>query len=92
VTVFALSAWLELDTLRWAIIVLTAAVVFAAELFNTAVEVVVDLVSPLEHPLAKTSKDVAAGAVLLSALAAVFVGILVLGPPLLLKLQALLSR
>ena len=92
VVVFGTSAWLKLDALRWAIVVVTTAMVFAAEFFNTAVEVVVDLVSPEEHHLAKTAKDVAAAAVLLAALAAVFVGILVLGPPLLLRLETLLAR
>ena len=90
--VFGLSFWLRLDPLRWALIVLTTAIVFAAEFFNTAIEVVVDLVSPQEHPLAKLGKDVAAAAVLLTALAAVFVGILVLGPPLFLKVQTLIAR
>jgi diacylglycerol kinase (ATP) len=87
--VFGVSLWLRLDALRWAIIVLTAALVFAAEFFNTAIEVVVDLVSPQRHPLAKLGKDVAAAAVLLTALGAVVVGILVLGPPLLARLQIL---
>jgi diacylglycerol kinase (ATP) len=86
---FALGAWLRLDASEWALIVLTTALVFAAEFFNTAIEVVVDLASPNVHPLAKIAKDVAAAAVLLTALAAVFIGILVFGPPLLLRVQAL---
>jgi diacylglycerol kinase len=90
--VLAVGIWLHLDVLRWAIIVLTAALVFAAELFNTAVEVIVDLVSPQHHPLAKIVKDVAAGAVLVTALGAVVVGLLLLGPPLLAKMQELLAR
>lgn len=91
-TVFGLSFWLRLDALRWAILVLTTAMVFAAEFFNTAVEIVVDLISPQEHPLAKLGKDVAAGAVLITALAAVPIGILVLGPPLLDKIQTIIAR
>ncbi|MFH1185749.1 MAG: diacylglycerol kinase family protein [Chloroflexota bacterium] len=90
--VFGLSFWLELDVFRWAVIVLTTALVLAAEFFNTALEVVVDLVSPQEHPLAKVGKDVAAAAVLLTALAAVFIGILILGPPFLLKLESMMTR
>lgn len=89
--VFGVGAWLRLHALEWALVVLTTALVFAAEFFNTAVELVVDLASPQQHPLAKLSKDVAAAAVLLAALAAVFIGILVLGPPLLLRLQGILS-
>ena len=87
--VFGLGAWLDLSSIEWAILVLTTAMVFAAEFVNTAIELVVDLASPQEHPLAKLGKDVAAAAVLLTALAAVFVGILVLGPPILLRIQTL---
>ena len=89
--IFGVSFWLKLDRLQWAIIVLTTAMVFAAEFFNTAVEVAVDLASPDLHPLARTSKDVAAAGVLLSAVAAVVVGLLVLGPPLVERLQILIS-
>jgi diacylglycerol kinase (ATP) len=49
---------------------------------NTAIEAVVDLASPAKHPLAKVGKDVGAAAVLIAALAAVGVGLLILGPPL----------
>ena len=90
--VFAVSIWLQLDTVRWAIIVLTTALVFAAEFFNTAVEVMVDLVSPQHHPLAKTAKDVAAAAVLVTAFGAVLIGFLLLGPPLMQRLQVLIAR
>jgi diacylglycerol kinase len=90
--IFGLSAWLRLDALRWALIVLTTGTVFAAEFFNTAIEVLVDLISPERHPLAKLGKDIAAAAVLLTALSAVFVGILVLGPPLLARLQLEVAR
>ena len=80
--VIAMGAWLRLSTSDWAIIVLTIAMVFTAEFINTAIEAVVDLASPNRHPLAKVGKDVGAGAVLVAALAAVIVGLLILGPPL----------
>ena len=68
---------LGLDPLSWAIVLLCCAVVIMAELFNTAVETVVDLVSPEFHPLAGRAKDIAAAAVwFLSAVVAV-VGVLV---------------
>jgi diacylglycerol kinase len=63
--------------------------VFTAEFINTAIEAVVDLASPVHHPLAKVGKDVGAGAVLISALAAVLVGLLILGPPLWARLVVL---
>jgi diacylglycerol kinase len=74
--VLSLAWWLELSRDEWMILILTIAFVLMAELFNTAVEAVVDLVSPGYHPLAKIAKDVAAGAVLLAALAALAVGYL----------------
>jgi diacylglycerol kinase len=84
--VFAVGLWLRLSARDWAIIILTVAMVFTAEFINTAIEAVVDLASPVHHPLAKVGKDVGAGAVLISALAAIIVGLLILGPPLWAKL------
>lgn len=92
VAVFSVSAWMGLAARDWAVIVLATAMVFAAEFLNTAIEAVVDLASPQMHPLAKIAKDVGAGAVLLSALAAVVIGVLLLGPPLWTKLSAYFSR
>ena len=80
--VFLLGLWLDLSLQDWAIIILTAAFVFSAEFINTALEAVVDLATSEHHPLAKIGKDVGAAAVLVAALAAVLVGLLILGPPL----------
>jgi diacylglycerol kinase len=80
--VIIVGIWLGLAARDWALIAVAAGLVFTAEAFNTALEAAVDLVSPSEHPLAKVAKDVGAGAVTLAALAAVVVGLLVLGPPL----------
>jgi diacylglycerol kinase len=66
--------------------------VFTAEFINTAIEAVVDLASPQDHPLAKVGKDVGAGAVLVAALAAVLVGLLTLGPPLWDRLNVILGH
>ncbi|MEA2785648.1 MAG: hypothetical protein QOF71_1752 [Candidatus Eremiobacteraeota bacterium] len=68
---------LRLTAAAWAVVVLAIALVVAAELLNAAVESVVDLVSPEEHPLAKRAKDVAAAGVLVAAAGAVAVGICV---------------
>ncbi len=89
--VFALSFWLHLDSRDWALIILATAMVFTAEFLNTAIEAVVDLASPQKHPLAKVGKDVGAGAVLIAAIAAVLMGVLVLGPPLLARLGPLFT-
>jgi diacylglycerol kinase (ATP) len=58
-------------------LVIIIAVVLALELLNTAVESIVDLLTVTHHPLAKTAKDAAAGAVLVASVAAVVVGYLV---------------
>lgn len=87
VAVFALAFWLRLPARDWAVLVLTIMVVWTAEFMNTALEAVVDMTMPEVHPLAKVAKDVAAAAVLLSALSAVLVGLLIMGPPLIERLS-----
>ncbi|MBI4758776.1 MAG: diacylglycerol kinase family protein [Chloroflexi bacterium] len=72
-----------------AILCLTIGLVLSAELFNTAVETLMDLVHPDHHPLAKAAKDVAAGAVLVTAGTAVLVGALLYGPHLIRLANAL---
>jgi diacylglycerol kinase len=84
--------WLELDTLRWSILLLTICGVLMGEVLNTAVEGLVDLLSPQFHERAKVAKDVSAGAVLLISTLSVGVGLLILGPPLWLKVTAWLMQ
>jgi diacylglycerol kinase len=69
-----------LSSSEWLWISLAIALVFITEMLNTAIEFLTDLVSPDYHPLAKKSKDVAAGAVLVSAIFAVVIGIFVFLP------------
>jgi diacylglycerol kinase (ATP) len=79
-----LSLWLQLSRVEIAIIGLTSGLVLTMELLNTALESVVDLtVKQTYHELAKTAKDCAAGAVLISAIAALLVAGSLLLPPLL---------
>ena len=89
--VIALGIWLHVPARDWAVLVLTIAMVFTAEFINTAIEAVVDLASPVHHPLAKTGKDVGAAAVLVASLAAVLIGLLILGPPLWAKITSALA-
>ena len=91
IIVFILGVWLNLPARDWAVLVLTIAMVFMAEFINTAIEAVVDLASPVHHPLAKVGKDVGAGAVLVAALAAILIGLLILGPPLWTRLTLLFT-
>ena len=65
---------------EWTAIVICIGLVIAAELFNSAIERLVDLVSPQRHPVAGQVKDIAAGAVLVCALAAIVVGLIVFIP------------
>ena len=78
--------WVGVSRAEWGVLVLTSGCVIILEGLNTAVEAAVDLASPDVHPLAKTAKDVAAGMVLVAAIAAVAVGLIILGPPLWAKL------
>lgn len=80
--VVALGLWLGLPLTQWAVLMLTIGFVLVSEMLNTVVETLVDLVSPRYHPLARVIKDMTAGAVLLTAIVSVIVGLLVLGPPL----------
>jgi diacylglycerol kinase len=76
-----LAAWLlQISRLEWICLFLTVGLVWVAEVFNTAVEKLVDLARPEIHPAAKTIKDISAGAVLVCALTAVLVGLLIFGP------------
>lgn len=65
---------------EWIAIILCIGLVIGAELFNTAIERLVDLVSPERHPIAGLVKDIAAGAVLICALAAIIVGLIIFVP------------
>jgi undecaprenol kinase len=68
---------LRLPAAAWALVFFAIALVVVAELLNAALEAVVDLVSPEDHPLAKRAKDVAAAAVLVAAAGSVAVGVCV---------------
>jgi diacylglycerol kinase len=71
---------LHISAVGFALIFVAILLVFTAEMFNTVFELCVDLASPEYHPLAKIAKDVAAGAVLLSAMLAVVIGLFVFVP------------
>ncbi|CAN5908778.1 diacylglycerol kinase family protein [soil metagenome] len=74
---------LEVTATEWCLLIFCIGVVWAAEIFNTALEALVNLVSPVQHPLAGKVKDLAAGAVLVTAIMAVVVGLIIFGPHLL---------
>lgn len=74
--------FLHVNLIEFAILILTITMVIVSELFNTAMESVVDLASPEKHDLAKRAKDIGAASVLASAACAVVVGLIVFGPKL----------
>ena len=78
-----LGVALHLSAMEFAVIILAIVAVIAAEMINTVAEAIVDLVTDTYHPLAKIAKDVAAGAVLWSAIGAVAVAVVIFGPHLL---------
>lgn len=77
--VVAVLAWLRPSALWWAMMLAVTGLVLVAELFNTALERLIDHLHPEHHPMMMVAKDCAAGAVLVTAMtaAAVFIAFLV---------------
>lgn len=71
---------LEISKLEWIICVMLFSAVISGELFNTAIETIVDMVSPEKNDKAKLAKDVSAGAVLVVALGAAIAGVVIFVP------------
>ena len=71
---------LKVSLIEWSLLTLTIALVLTAEAINTAIENLVDMVSPERKPQAGLIKDISAGAVLISALGAAIVGLIIFGP------------
>ena len=78
--VLLVALFLRVSAMEFVLLALSVLFVLCAELINTAVEAVVDLISPEFHPLAKIAKDTAAGSVLLAAGGAGITGYLILAP------------
>jgi diacylglycerol kinase (ATP) len=78
--VVMLGLFVNLPLREMLVLLFTISLVVVAEMFNSAIEAVVDLVSPNYSPMAKFAKDIAAGAVLITTLIALVVGaLLILG-------------
>ena len=75
----ALAFLLRFGATQWMVLILTIGFVLAAELFNTCLEHVVDLIMPDTHPLARAAKHAGAAAVLASSIAAAVVGVVLYG-------------
>lgn len=70
----------RISRLEWIALVLAAGIVLAAEAINTAIEIDINLTSPEQHPFARDTKDVAAGAVLIASLMALIIAALIFVP------------
>jgi diacylglycerol kinase len=78
--VIVAAIFFRISSVEWAVLALTIGMVFSAEMINTVAELAVDLLVSRFEQRAKIAKDVGAGAVLVSAMAAVAVGIAIFGP------------
>lgn len=75
-----LGIYFDIPSLEWAVLALVGGFVLATEALNTAIEIDMNLTSPEYHPYARDTKDVAAGAVLISAITAIVIGLIIFLP------------
>lgn len=87
IIVVILGFTLKISHVEWMIIILSVGFVMVTEAINTAIEIDIDLTSPNFHPYAKDTKDVAAGAVLMSAITAIIIGLIIFLPKVILSIQ-----
>ena len=81
--VIILGFYFKVSSFEWIALIFAIGFVLVSEIFNTAIEIDIDLTSPEYHPYARDTKDVAAAAVLLSAFVAVIIGLIVFLPKIL---------
>ena len=89
VFVIAAGFLFSISKMEWLVLLITITLVIGAELINTAIEYAVDLATEEIHPLAKAAKDIAAGAVLVTAVFAVIIGIIIFYSPVMNWIQIL---
>ena len=78
--VIFLGFYFRISSLEWIALIFSIGFVIVSEIFNTAIEIDIDLTSPEYHPFARDTKDVAAAAVLLSIFTAMIIGFIVFVP------------
>ena len=81
--VIVLGLYMKLTTIEWCFIIVSIVLVIGAELLNTAIETLVDMVSPERNPKAKLVKDISAAAVLTLAVGAAIIGSIIFIPKIL---------
>ncbi|MCP9495226.1 MAG: diacylglycerol kinase family protein [Pyrinomonadaceae bacterium MAG19_C2-C3] len=85
--VLCVGLFFRLSAAEWCWIILAVISVWTAEALNTAFEFLTDVASPNFHPLAAKAKDVAAGAVLITAIGSVLIGLMIFSPHIYLYLK-----
>ena len=80
VLTITLGLWLHITPAEWIAVLLCISAVFSLEMINTALEKLCNLIQPAYHPAVKVIKDISAGAVLLSAVASLIIGIIIFVP------------
>ncbi|MFD2926005.1 diacylglycerol kinase family protein [Halobacillus naozhouensis] len=81
-----LGAYLKISWTEWAVLITMISLVLTMEVINSSIERVLDYLAPEHHPLAGIIKDMAAAAVLITAIGSVFVGICIFFPKLMMVL------
>ncbi len=89
--VILLSIWLKVGKIEMTVLCLTIAMVICFELINTAMEVMVNIIVDVYHPKAKIIKDVSAGAVFVSAIFSIAIGVIILGDKLINKVISIIE-
>lgn len=79
IVAIAMGVYFKIAYIDWMLLTIAGGMVLAAEAFNTAIEIDIDLTSPEYHPYARDTKDVAAAAVLISAITASIIGVGIFG-------------
>lgn len=80
ITACLLGLYYNIGHFDWLMIVVSGGAVLGAEAFNTAIEIDINLTSPNQHPYARDTKDVAAGAVLITSITAAIIGFIIFIP------------
>ena len=80
IIVLIFGGYFAISKEEWCLLILCITAVLSAETMNTAIEHLTDLVSPEFHPLAKKTKDAAAGGVLWMAIGSVIIGLIIFLP------------
>lgn len=83
IAAFLWGFYINLKGIELVALCITITLVFVAEIFNTAIELIIDMFTDKYHTLIKLIKDIAAGVVLIASLNAVAVGLVLFGPRLL---------